>query len=317
MHQLLKIGVSACLMGEEVRFNGGHCKHRFLATHLSKYAEFEPVCPEVAIGMGIPRKAVRLERAESDDDDVRMVEPTSGQDYTEDMRAYSAEKVGQLGDLDGFVFKKNSPSCGVFRVKIYQNGQPSERRGTGLFAEAVMKAYPELPVEEEGRLSDPFLRENFIERVFAYRRVKDLFAGKWSRKDIIDFQAREKMLLMAHDPGKAKKIGQLVGQVKQYERDEFATVYIQEFMACMNTNPTKGRHVNAMTHMAGYLKKKLSHTGRAELAGAIADYRNGYVPMTVPMTLMQHMIRRLEEGYLSDQSYLTPHPRDLALRNHL
>lgn len=317
MEQLLKIGVSACLLGQEVRFNGGHCNHRFLTHYFSKYAVFEPVCPEVAIGMGIPRKSVRLERDDATSDTVRMIEPKSGHDYTDDMVAYSAEKAAELHDLDGFVFKKNSPSCGVFRVKIYQNDQPSERRGTGLFAQAIMERYPELPVEEEGRLSDPFLRENFVERVFAYRRVKDLFDRQWNRRDVIEFQSREKLLLMAHAPHKAKLLGQLVGRIKQYQRDDFAAAYIQAYMACMNTNPSKGRHTNAMMHMAGYLKSKLSQSGRAELASVISDYRQGYVPMTVPMALMQHMIRRLEEGYLANQTYLAPHPRDLALRNHV
>lgn len=317
MNELLKIGVSACLLGQEVRFNGGHCNHRFLSNQFSKYATFEPVCPEVAIGMGIPRKSVRLERDNASNENIRMIEPTSGQDFTDSMVSYSQEKASQLKDLDGFVFKKNSPSCGVFRVKIYQNDQPCERRGTGLFAHAVMENHPELPVEEEGRLSDPFLREIFVERVFAYRRVKDLFDRKWTRRDVIQFQAREKLLLMAHSPHKAKMLGQLVGHIKQHERDDFARAYIREYMDCMNTAPSKGRHTNALMHMAGYLKNKLSKSGRAELTAVISDYRNGYVPMMVPMALMQHMIRRLEEGYLADQTYLSPHPRDLALRNHV
>ncbi|WP_135077747.1 DUF523 and DUF1722 domain-containing protein [Terasakiella sp. SH-1] len=316
MDKKLKIGVSSCLLGQEVRYNGGHCHNRFVTKSLGTYAEFVPTCPETAIGMGIPRETVRLER--SAEGKVEMLAPKSGHDFTQDMRAFSKSWCEQLDqmDLDGFVFKKNSPSCGVFRVKIYQNGQPAQRRGRGLFAQEVMDRCPELPVEEDGRLADPMLREQFINRVFAFRRVKDVFKGDWKRKDIIAFHAREKMLLMAHHPQQAKVLGRLLGNVKSFERDDFKMVYIKEFMACVNHKASRGKQVNALMHMAGYLKKKQTAQGRAELNQLIAGYQRGQYPLSVPLTLMTHMVRRFEQSYLAQQSYLKPHPQELALRNY-
>lgn len=316
MDKHLKIGVSSCLMGEEVRFNGGHCRNRFLTDKISEYAKFYPTCPEMAIGMGKPRESVRLER--EDDGRIHMRSPKSREDFTDRMEQFSHDwsEILLNMDLDGYVFKKDSPSCGVFRVKIYENGQPAERRGTGLFAQKVIDTLPELPVEEEGRLNDPVLRENFIERCFAYRRVKELFQTGWSRNDVVEFHAREKLLLMAHSPGRYKALGRLVGDIKNQPRDEFKAAYIKIFMTCMNDKPTKGRHVNALMHMAGYLKSKLSAQGKAELSKAIDDYRAGFIPLIVPITLIGHMIRRFDEMYLAQQTYLAPHPQQLALRNH-
>ncbi|NVJ92659.1 MAG: DUF1722 domain-containing protein [Methylocystaceae bacterium] len=316
MDQKLKIGVSACLMGQEVRFNGGHCQNYFLRDTVSQYADFVPTCPETAIGMGIPREAVRLEYDENEN--VRMRAPKSDTDFTEAMTNHAKNWCDQLTalDLDGFVFKKNSPSCGVFRVKIYKNDHPAERRGTGLFAKAIMDKYPELPVEEDGRLSDPVLRENFMIRVFAFRRVKDLFAKGWSRKDIIEFHSREKILLMAHSPKIYKVLGRIVGNIANYSREKFQFVYIKTFMTGMNTKSSKGRHHNALSHMAGYLKDHLTAAGRQELNDTITSYRKGVVPLIVPVTLMGHMLRRFNETYLLQQTYLSPHPYEMALRNH-
>lgn len=316
MTKKLKIGVSACLLGDEVRFNGGHCHMKFITETLGKYADLEKVCPEVAIGMSIPRESVRLER--NDENHIRMIAPKSGRDFTEDMVRYSAEQAKKMQnlDLDGFVFKRNSPSCGVFRVKIYQNGQPAERNGSGLFAKALIEANPLLPVEEDGRLCDPLLRENFMERVYAFRRVKDLFNGVWRRKDIINFHSREKLLLMAHSPNHYREMGKLVGEISNYPSEVFSYFYIQMFMDCMNIKPTKGKHANALMHMAGYLKKQLGPQGRQELSTSIEKYRTGVVPLIVPVTLLSHMIRRFDATYLSQQTYLSPHPYDLALRNH-
>ncbi|SCA56560.1 conserved hypothetical protein [Candidatus Terasakiella magnetica] len=316
MDQKLNIGVSACLMGQEVRFNGGHCQNHFLRTTVAEYASFFPTCPEVAIGMGIPRETVRLEYDENEN--VRMRAPKSGEDYTETMNAYAKDWSDQLDqlDLDGFVFTKNSPSCGVFRVKIYKNDQPAERRGTGLFAKAIMDKFPELPVEEDGRLSDPVLRESFITRIFAFRRVKDLFFENWTRKDVIEFHSREKYLLMAHCPKTYRELGRVVGNMATYTREEFHMIYLKTFMTGINNKASKGRHHNALTHMAGYLKNHLSKEGRQELANTIDSYRQGFIPLSVPMTLISHMLRRFNENYLLQQTYLSPHPHEMALRNH-
>lgn len=315
MSEKLKIGVSACLVGEDVRHSGGHCRNRFVTDKLSEFADFVPTCPEVAIGMGVPRETVRLER--DGDSSINMRAPKSGRDFTDAMRTFANERAEELkdDDLDGYIFKKDSPSCGVFRVKIYEKDQPAERRGTGLFAERMMAAHPNLPVEEDGRLSDSGLRENFIEQVFAYRRVKDLFAGHWSRKEVVDFQAREKMLMLSHSPALAKKIGQMVAKIDSFDRAQFKEDYISAFMACMREKPTKGLHANTLSHMAGFLKNDLSADGRRELKTAIEDYQNGLVPLIVPITMMQHFIRRFNAIYLAHQTYLMPHPKTLMLRN--
>jgi uncharacterized protein YbgA (DUF1722 family)/uncharacterized protein YbbK (DUF523 family) len=317
MDQKLKIGVSACLLGQEVRFNAGHCQNDFLTKNLAPYVEFTPFCPEAAIGMGIPREAVRL--VYDDDARIHMIAPKSNTDFTDKMETYSHDQSDSLHklDLDGYVFKKDSPSCGVFRVKIYTDKQPTERKGRGLFAKAIIAKYPELPVEEDGRLSDPILRENFMERIFAFRRVKDLFKTEWTRKEIVDFHSCEKLLLMAHSPKLYKEIGQLVAHIADYSRDEFKTIYIKTFMTAINTRSTKGRHHNTLSHMAGYLKKKLSPESHHELLNSIDEYRKGIVPLIVPITLLRHLLRRFEETYLLQQSYLSPHPHEMALRNHV
>ena len=316
MDKKLKIGVSACLMGQEVRFNGGHCQNHFLRDKVSQYAEFHATCPETAIGMGVPREAVRLQY--DDDGTVRMYAPKSGTDYSDQMTAYAKDWSAQMSslDLDGFVFKRNSPSCGVFRVKVYKNNQPAERRGTGLFAKEITERYPELPVEEDGRLSDPHLRESFMVRVFAFRRVKDLFEEGWKRSDVIAFHSREKFLLMAHCPKTYRELGRIVGNISTYSREEFQVVYVKTFMAGINARASKGRHHNALTHMAGYLKDRLSVDGRKELAETINSYREGLLPLSVPMTLISHMLRRFDETYLLQQTYLAPHPHEMALRNY-
>ncbi|SCA55149.1 conserved hypothetical protein [Candidatus Terasakiella magnetica] len=317
MEKHLKIGVSACLLGEKVRFNGGHCHDRFLTQSLSPFAEFIPSCPEAAIGMGIPREAVRLERFK--DGSTHLIAPKSKEDFTKDMEAYASVRAHQLEalDLDGYIFKKNSPSCGVFRVKTYVNDQPAERNNAGLFAKALMEKFPKLPVEEDGRLNDPMLRENFLERVFAFRRVKDLFKNGWTRREVVAFQGAEKMLLLAHSPLLSKELGQLVGQIKSYKREEFKQLYIQKFMQCLAIKPSKGKQANALMHMAGHLKQKLSANGRLELNKTIKDYQNGVIPFCVPIALLSHMIRRCNIIYLSSQSYLSPCPHELGLRNYI
>ena len=316
MGKKLKIGVSACLMGENVRFNGGHCQNHFLRDILSQYADFFPTCPETAIGMGVPRETVRLEYDKNEN--IRMIAPKSQKDFTEKMNAYAKDWSNQICqlDLDGFVFTKNSPSCGVFRVKVYKNDKPVERRGTGLFAKAIMDQFPELPVEEDGRLSDPYLRESFITRIFAFRRAKDLFVPGWARKDVIAFHSREKFLLMAHCPDTYRKLGRIVGNIADYSRDEFHMIYFKTFMTGINKRSTKGRNHNALAHMAGYLKDRLSSDGRQELSNTLNSYRQAFVPLSVPMTLISHILRRFNETYLLQQTYLSPHPKEMALRNH-
>jgi uncharacterized protein YbgA (DUF1722 family)/uncharacterized protein YbbK (DUF523 family) len=312
----IRVGVSACLMGDEVRFDGGHKRNAWLRDVLGPFVSYLKVCPEVGIGLGIPRETLRLERA---DGELRMVAPKSGSDRTRAMRRYAKARVRALRkeDLSGFVLKKDSPSCGVFRVRVYEGEGPPRKDGRGLFAEALMEGMPLLPVEEEGRLNDPRLRENFIERVFAYRRLKDLFSSRWSRGALVRFHSREKMLLLAHDASTYRELGRLVARAKEVERAEMRELYCRRFMEGMQRIATTRKHTNVLQHMAGHLKKLADSEDRQELARVIEDYRKGLVPLIVPVTLLRHHLRVHRVTYLEDQSYLRPHPKEMMLRNHV
>lgn len=312
----IRIGISACLLGQEVRFDGGHKRDAYIDGTLSQFVRFVPVCPEVDIGLGTPRESLRLVR---DGDRVRMIAPKSGTDHTTTMERYSSRKAKQLAgeDLCGYIFKKNSPSCGIHRVRLYdQNGVPS-KTGRGLFADAMLARYPSLPAEEEGRLQDPRLRENFFERVFAYRRLKDLFRSRWRTGDLVRFHASEKLLLMAHDPRAHSGLGRLVASAKGRDRRELASEYETGFMEVLGKIATTRKHTNVLMHILGHFKKLLSSEDRREILALIEDFRRGHVPLVVPVTLARHHVRRHNVEYLMHQSYLDPHPKELMLRNHV
>jgi len=310
------VGVSTCLLGERVRHDGGHKRDAFLTETLAPYVRFVPVCPEVELGLGIPREAIQLRRQSNE---TRLVGVKSGRDHTEAMRAFTRRKVAEIVDLDlcGYIFKKGSPSCGMERVAIHLDDGRKERNGSGLFAAALMERLPLLPVEEEGRLEDAKLRENFIERLFAYRRVKQLFARRWKAADLVGFHSREKMLLLAHDQSAYAALGRLVARAGTTSRAEVAERYGEGFMKALKKIATRGRHTNVLTHMAGFLKTAVNVASRRELASLIEEYRIGLVPLIVPVTLVRHHVRVHAIEYLARQSYLDPHPRELALRNHV
>lgn len=312
----LRIGISACLLGEEVRFDGGHKKDAFLTGVLAPHVEWVPVCPEVEVGMGTPRETLRLVRR---DGGARMVTTRTAVDWTDAMRDWSIGRVEQIAgaDLDGYVLKKDSPSCGMERVKVYGGDGPGTRDGRGVFADVLLQRLPLLPVEEEGRLCDPRLRENFIERVFAYRRIKDLFRSKWTTGDLVRFHTANKMALLAHSTVRYQELGRLVAGVKALGRAELRSQYERMFMATLAVPATTRRHTNVLSHMAGHFKDKLDAASRRELAAAIEEYRTGLVPLVVPLTLIAHYVRVHEVGYLAGQVYLQPHPRELMLRNHV
>jgi uncharacterized protein YbgA (DUF1722 family)/uncharacterized protein YbbK (DUF523 family) len=325
--ETLRIGVSSCLLGQEVRFDGGHKRERFVTDELGRYARFVPVCPEVAVGMGIPRETLRLVKLGKGgaDDATRMVAPASGKDWTSIMEAYAKKRVVALEgeDLDGYVLKKDSPSCGMERVKRYDDakapsGAPA-KDGVGLYAAALLARFPLLPVEEDGRLQDPGLRENFVERLFAYRRVKRLFAKapRWSVGDLVAFHTAEKLLLMAHDPPTYAALGRLVAAAKATPRAELAEAYAAGFMGGLKKLATTKKHTNVLSHMAGYFKKTLDDGDRAELHACIEDFRLGLVPLVVPLALFRHHVRKQGVAYLAGQTYLEPHPKELMLRNHV
>ncbi|HEY0708094.1 MAG TPA: DUF523 and DUF1722 domain-containing protein [Polyangia bacterium] len=315
----IRIGVSACLLGAEVRFDGQHKRDRFLTDDLAAFVEWVSVCPEVEVGMGIPREAVRLVRAPGR---TLMLGNNSGQDWTDRMEAVATSRVEALADrgLCGYVLKSNSPSCGMERVKLYEGteaGAHVERTGVGLFAAALLRRYPTLPVEEEGRLHDARLRENFIERVFAYERLQRLWSKEFSTGDLVAFHTREKMALLAHSVDGYRELGRLVAGAKGMPRAELQQQYEAKFMAVLKTLATPGRHANVLMHMLGHVSDHLEAGDRAELLALIEDHRKELVPLIVPVTLMRHHVRRLNVTYLLGQSYLEPHPKELMLRNHV
>ena len=266
--------------------------------------------------MGTPRESIRLVEAGGT---LRLLTVKSGVDHTASMTAYAANRVKALDqeDLCGYVLKKDSPSCGMTRVKVYSGAGPGTRTGVGLFAQALLARFPHLPVEEEGRLTDPRLRDNFIERVFAYRRLRDLFEARWTVGDLVAFHTAHKLVLLAHSTAAYTALGRLVAQAKSDDRASFRERYIAGFMSAMTAIATTRRHTNVLQHMAGYFKKALDAASRAEMQAAIEDYRLGLVPLIVPITLIRHYVRIHDVAYLAGQIYLSPHPKELMLRNHV
>jgi uncharacterized protein YbgA (DUF1722 family)/uncharacterized protein YbbK (DUF523 family) len=312
----IRIGISSCLLGEKVRFDGGHKRASFLTDILGPFVQYVPVCPEVDIGLGIPREAIRLVER---DGTVRLVGTKSERDHTGPMQRYARGKVKELAalDLSGYVLKKDSPSCGMERVRLYGEGGHATRSGVGMFAAALMQALPDLPVEEEGRLNDSRLRENFVERVFAYRRVRGLFSQRWRQGDLVRFHTAEKLLLLAHDPSTYRTLGKLVAAGREQPRAQLVETYRSTFMQGMRKLATVRKQVNVLQHIQGYFKRCASEGDRRELEALITDFRRGLVPLIVPITLVRHLVRRYDVAYLQGQTYLEPHPKELMLRNHV
>jgi len=312
-----RLGISACLLGDQVRFDGGHKRDPFLVETLSPHVCWVRVCPEVEVGMGTPRETLRLERR--DDGAIRMVTSRTRIDHTEAMSAWARKRLTDLEreQLSGYVLKKDSPSCGMERVKVFGASGMPQRAGRGIFAEDLLQRFPNLPVEEEGRLSDPRLRENFIERVFAYQRLRRFFAGRWSIGGLVAFHTTHKMALLSHSTAGYQELGRLVASAAGLPRPELRAAYESRFMQTLTMVATTRRHTNVLMHMAGHLKKQLDGLSRQELAATIDEYRRGLVPLVVPITLLRHHARVHGTSYLLGQSYLEPHPRELMLRNRV
>lgn len=313
----VRIGVSTCLLGEKVRFDGGHKRDAFLVDVFGRYVEWVPVCPEVEMGLGTPREPIRLIQQEKD---IRFLISKSGVNHTEAMRNYAARRVEELGkeNLSGYVLKADSPSCGMERVRVYQPSGSANRTGTGLFAGVLMKSFPNLPVEEEGRLRDARLRENFISRVFAYQRWQRATRNGVNRAALTRFHERHKFLLMAHNQTGTRRLGRLLGTPKQFSGNcALAAEYMQEFSNVMRRTPTIRNHTNVLQHMAGYFSRDLTTDDRRELADTILRYRQELLPLIVPITLIRHYVRKHNVAYLQGQVYLDPHPYELMLLNQL
>jgi uncharacterized protein YbgA (DUF1722 family)/uncharacterized protein YbbK (DUF523 family) len=323
-----RVGISACLLGQRVRYDAGHKRDPFLIEVLGQHVEWVAVCPEVEAGFGTPREPMRLvlrgggarkRREAFHRNDVALVVTKTGADVTEQLARYAARKAKFLVSqrLSGFVLKKDSPSCGMERVKVYTPGGMPERGGRGLFAQALMAVLPNLPVEEEGRLSDARLRENFIERVFGYQRLRALFDLRWTPGDLVRFHSAQKLTLMGHSPAAYRSLGRLVADAGTRARADLAREYEFAFMTALRTVATPSRHANVLHHMLGYLKTALDADEKSEMLALIDEHRRGQVPLIVPLTLMRHHVRRHRVAYLEDQTYLEPHPRELSLRNHV
>jgi len=311
----IKMGISRCLLGENVRYDGGHQHDRYLTDTLGSYFQYVPVCPEVEYGLPIPREALRLI---GKPENARLVTIKTGIDHTDGMLAWAKIKLKELEkeDLCGFIFKSKSPSSGMQAVKVYGPSGMPVHKGVGIFAGAFMKHFPLLPVEEDGRLHDPALRENFIERVFVYKRWQDLLIKGSTVKHLIDFHTNHKLLIMSHSPKHSSALGKLVAGARDYEGDLYEK-YIITLMDGLRLIATTKKHTNVLHHIMGYFKKYLSSDEKQELLDIIEDYHRQLVPLVVPITLLTHYVRKYREPYLERQHYLHPHPMELMLRNHV
>jgi uncharacterized protein YbbK (DUF523 family)/uncharacterized protein YbgA (DUF1722 family) len=309
----IRIGVSACLLGEQVRYDGGHRRNAFLREELAPHVRFVPVCPEVGIGLGVPRESIRLVRR---GDRVRLL-GSGGIDHTDAMRRWADAVMGELRerDLSGFVLKKGSPSCGLERVRVWDaDVQRPSRQGRGVFAQALVDAMPTLAIEEEGRLNDPGLREHFVDRVFGHARVRDFFVGRWTAASLIRFHSAEKAAVLAHDVETAGRLGHLVAGQGRLGPQQLGRSYRELHAAAFARPATPGRQANALMHLAGHLRGDLGSCDRQELREAIEDYRVGLVPVAVPLALLSRHLRAVGTEWARSQTYLRPYPKELGLR---
>lgn len=317
MNEPLKLGISTCLLGENVRYDGGHKWDRYLTNIVGPFVEWVPVCPEVECGLSIPREAMHLV---GDPEHPRLVTLRSNIDHTERMHTWTEKRLDDLEtkDLCGFIFKTKSPSSGMRDIKVYKkDGNPTLYKTAGLFAQAFMQRFPLLPVEDEGRLNDAGLRENFIERVFVVYRWKQFLKHDRSSSGLVDFHTRHKFIFMAHSESHMRQLGKLVAQTKGHDFESRLQQYYEILMAGLKIKATINKNVNVLDHILGYFKKKLTKDEKQEMREVIDQYHTKLIPLIVPITLLKHYIRKYEQPYLLDQIYLTPHPAELALRNHV
>lgn len=309
-----KLGISACLMGAEVRFNGGHKESHLCTRALTEYFEFVTACPEVAIGLGIPREPIRLV---GDGQNPQAVGTVNRElNVTQALADYGVQMADELGDICGYIFMQKSPSCGLERVKVYtEKGAPVDGGGRGIYAQAFCERHPNMPVEEDGRLNDPVLRENFITRVFAYAAWQDLLKAGLTRRSLTEFHSRYKYQLMANDPVQYKALGNLLGNMGRSDPNEIAPQYFSDLMAALKKPATRRTHTNVLQHLCGYLKQTISASDKEEVQQLISQYHQGIVPLIVPLTLLKHHFRQHPDPYVALQVYMQPHPENLSLRN--
>jgi uncharacterized protein YbgA (DUF1722 family)/uncharacterized protein YbbK (DUF523 family) len=316
MPEKIKIGISSCLLGNHVRFDGGHKLDRFLADTLGQYVEYVPVCPEVEVGFPVPREALRLV---GNYESPRLMTIHTNEDHTERMVAWARKRVKELDaeGLCGFIFKSNSPSSGMERVKVYNEKGMPEKKGRGLFARVFMDHFPLVPVEDEGRLHDPKLRENFIEMIFTLKRWRETIGQGRRLGNLVAFHTSHKLLVLAHSPEHYRKMGKLVAGGKSVQAGTLFSQYEALLVEALRRMTTMRKNTNVHEHILGYFKKQLTSDEKQEMLEIIQHYRRGHVPLVVPITLINHYVRRYGEPYLSRQVYLNPHPTELQLRNHV
>lgn len=310
----IRIGISACLLGQNVRYDGGHQLDRFLRDTLGYFVDYVPVCPEVEMGLPIPRQTLRLV---GDADSPRLVFSKSGEDVTERMTTWADRRLAELEkeDLCGFIFKARSPSSGMARVKLYDHRGVPNKNGVGLFARLFMEHFPLLPVEEDGRLNDIRLRENFIEAIFTFRRWRDFLTEGPTPAMLVAFHARHKLLLMSHSVELARQMGRLAARAGEVPAEGLLSDYQQLLMKAVRTLTTPAKHSNVLQHALGYFKRQLSHDEKQEMLQLINQYRHGTVPLAVPLALLNHYVRKYQPPWLDEQVYLHPHPMELHLRS--
>jgi len=316
MGEKIRLGISTCLLGEKVRFDGGHKLDRFLTDTLGRYVEYVPVCPEVECGFGVPREPFRLV---GDPENPRLVTTRTGVDHTERMVEWARKRVRELEKegLSGYIFKSGSPSSGMERVKVYDpNGVPA-KVGVGIFARIFMESFPRIPVEEEGRLHDPSLRENFVERIFTLQRWRETLSFPRSLGRLVEFHTRHKLLILSHSPESYRALGKLVAEGKKLPLADLYGQYEKILFPALKLKATAKKNANVLHHMLGYFKAELSPDEKQEMLGIIEQYRREILPLVVPVTLMSHYVRKYDQAYLKEQVYLNPHPLELQLRNHV
>jgi uncharacterized protein YbgA (DUF1722 family)/uncharacterized protein YbbK (DUF523 family) len=316
MERIIKLGISSCLLGERVRWDGAHKLDRYLTDTLGKFVKYVPVCPEVECGFGIPREPFRQV---GDPGSPRLITSRTKIDYTERMTEWARKRVSELEkeDLCGFIFKSRSPSSGMERVKVYNEKGVPVKKGVGMFARAFMGHFPLIPVEEDGRLHDPILRESFIEQIFAFKRWREILEEKQSRGGLVDFHTKHKMLILSHSQEHYRIMGKLVARAKEIPLKELYQQYQKLFLEALRLKSTHKKNANVLTHILGYFKEYLSGDEKQELLEIIDLYRQGTVPLIVPITLVNHYVRKYNQPYLKEQYYLHPHPLELQLRNHV
>ena len=310
--QQIRLGISSCLLGEKVRFDGGHKRSAYCQSELQPHFEFVPICPEMAIGLSSPRKAIRLVRDETQQ--IKLTTVDGKLDLTDKMQQFSASRVEQLGFLSGYIVCAKSPSCGMERVTVYKaDTNNGSKEGVGLYTQALMQRWPELPIEEEGRLHDLVIRENFFTRVYAHHDWHRQLASGLTHHKLMQFHARYKYLLLAHSPAHYRQLGPLVARSSD-DINAVAEQYFQGFMAALRQKASRKNHTSALQHIQGYFKRSLSKTQKAELTQTIMDYRNGLKPLIAPLTLINHYLAEHPTPYIAEQVYLNPHPQELKLR---